>query len=584
MIKDLKITLGQIEVKTGDITGNTERVLDAISKARADKSDILVLPETCITGYCCGSLFNNIDFINENMAAIDKISGYVPATLHVVLGFVDLLDIRKNGYPDISNSVAIMNSGSVIYTYNKQCMANSGHHEDKKYFTPGTRSSIKDLTIRGQRLRVGTPICEDVWFMDHVRNIPYEMVNMGAEILLVCNQSYFTYDKMITRNKMYSDLNKQLQIPIIQVNSIGVGDIVKNFMIFDGGSSININGCSVHLEQFKNYSQTFDLEELSNKADADLLKPNNYEKYDQIFNGLVFGCQQIFKNCGLNKAQLHLSGGLDSSIVSVILSKAFKKEDILFISNPTSFNGTETKGYVKHISDKLDIPVTWNPMGSIADEYIKVFKESFGEEASSLSKSTSHAVGRTVQALMASNQFKTGIVCTGNHTENILGWANFHDVGSIGLVALIGDLTKTELYLLSEFINKKFNDEIIPVNLFNDKFKPAAELPDSSEDPFDYWVVSGICSSIIRYRMNKDTLSKLYTNKGLPIEDFPNDFSGKTIYQRINKEDFDTEIERCFNLMKRSVFKSAQHAPNLILSKLSRGFSDRECLINHYKY
>lgn len=578
-MKDLKVTIGQIEIKTGDIKGNTSRIKEAIQKALDDKSDILVLPETSITGYCCGSLFNNIDFINDNINSLNVISKLVPSELHVVLGFVDLKLIRKDGFPEISNSIAILNNQNIIYTYDKQCMANSGHHEDKKYFAPGMRTSVKELTIRGQKIVVGTPICEDVWYMDHVRNIPYEMVNMGAEILLVCNQSYFTYDKMFKRIDIYQHLTKTLNVPIIQVNAIGIGDIVKNFMMFDGGSSIHYIDKKCILPQFTTDIKTIGLD--FSQADH-LTNFANYDKYEQIYQSLIFGSKEIFKNCGISKAQLHLSGGLDSTIVGVILAQAFDKDKILFVSNPTKYNSSKTIGYINHLSKKLDIPVSWFEMGKIADTYISVFTESFNEEPSPLSKSTSHAVGRTVQGLMVSNHFKTAIVCTGNHTENILGWCNFHDIGSIGIVSLIGDLSKTELYFLSDHINKRFNDEIVPTDLYKDKFKPAAELPDSSEDPFDYWVVSGICSSIIRKRYNKMTMVSLYDSKELDSEDFPNDFNGVSIYNRISKDDFEKQVERCFLLMKRSVFKSAQHAPNLILSNRSRGFSNRETLINHY--
>ena len=62
MIKDsfrTKIAVAQLNITTGDIKGNTIKILEAIRKAKADKADILMLPETAITGYCCGILFEN---------------------------------------------------------------------------------------------------------------------------------------------------------------------------------------------------------------------------------------------------------------------------------------------------------------------------------------------------------------------------------------------------------------------------------------------------------------------------------------------------------------------------------------------
>jgi len=578
MINDLKITIGQLEIRTGDIIGNTDRIIKAIETAISEKSDILVLPEAAITGYCCGSLFNNIDFIKDNINSLTKISSIVPSNLDVVLGFIDLKLVRLDGFPEISNTVGVLNNGKVIYTYDKQCMANSNHHEDKKYFTPGTRTSVVELTIRGTKIKVGTPICEDVWYMDHVRNIPYEMKHMGAEILLVCNQSFFTYDKMNTRVNLYKSLNKELNIPIVQCNAIGIGDIVKNFIIYDGGSMIIDKGNICSLPQFKDTITTFILSDIKNNTEQ-------FEKYPQLWDSLVYSCKEIFKNCGVSKAQVHLSGGLDSSIVACIVKESMGLDNCVFISNPTSCNGSETKGYAQILADKLGIKLYWNEMQSTYDSLYESFVKAFGTDPNPLVKSTFQAVGRTVQGLSACNHFKSAIVCTGNHTENILGWCNFSDIGSKGMVSLVGDLTKVEIYQFSKWINEVFyKNEVIPVNLYNGKFKPAAELPDSSEDPFDYWVVSGICSSIIRNRMSRKQIIEGFITETLSVDDFPNDFNGLSVYCRIKIDDFVKEVDRCFRLMKRSVFKSAQHAPNIILSKRTRGFSDRETLINHYTY
>jgi NH3-dependent NAD+ synthetase len=191
---------------------------------------------------------------------------------------------------------------------------------------------------------------------------------------------------------------------------------------------------------------------------------------------------------------------------------------------------------------------------------------------------TLDAVGRTLLGLSMCHMFRSAIISTGNHTENVLGWFTFHDVGSVGLFQPLGDLTKSEVNGLADFINKTYREEIIPRSLYNGVTKPMAELADSTEDPFDYPLYSGICAEMIRNRMTVRDLEFAYDNKSLTRGYFPecNPYD-------YTKEVFMKACQDSWNRSKRSVFKCAQASPTLILSHRSRGFSSRETIINHYQ-
>src|SRR4030095_12006793 len=47
----MRVTIGQINTINGDFESNTASVIHAIEQAKADRSDLVVLPETCIQGY-----------------------------------------------------------------------------------------------------------------------------------------------------------------------------------------------------------------------------------------------------------------------------------------------------------------------------------------------------------------------------------------------------------------------------------------------------------------------------------------------------------------------------------------------------
>jgi NAD+ synthase (glutamine-hydrolysing) len=582
MINKAKISVHQINTVTGDLDGNTNKIITCLEYDAINGVDISVFPETAISGYMCGSLWDRLDFVkkqNEKLKVIRDHYKSLKMKSVVIIGYISVNGVKRNGFPLLKNSVAIIDENG-IRTYSKQILADSDHHEDRKYFVPGKETKVFKVNLPNVgEVTIGTPICEDSWMTDHMRDIPLEMVKMGAEILIIINQSYFYYGKQEKRNKLFSKIAKYNNVPVISVNAVGVGDILKNIVIFDGGSTIYNNDGRMlkELPRFEeSTNNTFKISELE-----PIITPK-YSKYEEITNAIIFEQKEFFRLCGLKKAQVHVSGGLDSSIVAALVYKAMGPENTVFISNP-SFLNTKSKEYVVHLDEKLGTKTWWHPIQNIVNMIDTVDKEHMivngAPELSDTAKASIHAVLRSVLGLSDSHRFNSGIVATGNHTEIVLGWASFHDIGSIGAHAIIGDLTKVELYELSAYINDVlYGDEIIPYDLYNGQFKPAAELPDAMEDPIDYWVQSGICASLIRERKTKDDLVWEYLDHSLNTDYFPN---MDEVY-KYDEKGWIEQVEFAIRKMKFSVFKAAQGAPIVIMSPRSRGFSNRETLINKY--
>lgn len=584
---DLKIGLHQINTITGDIKGNLEKIKIQILNDQKKNADLSIFPETAITGYMCGSLWDRSDFVKEQQRSIYDLEEFIQDINYkgtVVIGFVDVIGKKGNGFPHLKNAAAIINLAGTNF-YHKQLLASSDHHEDKKYFDRGEGNKAFTVKLPSVgKITLGVLICEDAWINDHKRNIPKELVNdFGIDLLVHINQSYFYYGKQEKRVNQFSHIAKSCNIPVISVNSVGIGDILKNLVIFDGGSTIFDNRGNMRYEasRFKEVNEVIETGQQQTKL------PKFPSKYEEISQALMYEQKEFFKLCGIPKAQVHISGGLDSSIVAALVSKAMGPENCVFITNPSNLN-KKSLVYVEHIRQKFG-QVWVNPIQEIYDKFMTIHNFSFDSQLSDTGKASVQATLRTVQGLAASHQFGSGIVATGNHTEIVLGWASFHDIGSIGVHALIGDLTKVELFQLSEYINKElYNDEVIPNELFNGKFKPAAELPDAMEDPIDYWVQSGICALLIRERKDKDYIKWIHELISMdcvlpPDPDIKDYFPKLDEVKKYSKSEWDEQVNFALNKMKISVYKAAQAAPIVIISPRSRGFSNRETLINKYE-
>lgn len=576
--KYINITVHQINTVVGDLEGNTQKIIDKIKND--NQEGIIVFPESAIAGYTCGSLWDKPSFVLKQIDKLKEISKVCKPDKVYIIGFISYHGLKKDGFPRLRNSVAVINNQKIM-TYDKQLLANSDHHEDKKYFEAGKETKVFDVIADGAKITIGTPICEDVWYVDHKRNIPEEMVNMGAEILIIPNQSYFYYGKQKVRHDLFSSVAKNNNVPVVTSNSNGVGDILKNIILFDGGSMVfNRYGELIcEAEQFS--EDTIQCENILNNNDGRVFEEKY--KYDEIIEAIVYTQVELFKQFGLKKAQLHLSGGIDSAIVLALLRLAYKPTELIVVTNPTNLNSKSLE-MVELIANNLGVKLHINRLQEIYDKFIEVDSESFGgQELHDTGKASVQAVLRTVQGIAASHRFGSGIVATGNHTEIVLGWCSFHDIGSIGTYMPIGDLTKIELYELSQRINFRFGFDAVPQGLFDGSIIPNAELPDSTDgDPIDYWIQSGICAELIRHRKSRRELINDYKRKTLTKDYFPNLPDGKTIYESYTLEEFENEITFSLNKIKPSVYKAGQHAPILQLAPRSRGFSSRETLINKY--
>src|SRR5437764_13372312 len=114
----LRLAMAQINVVVGDIEGNAKKIIEWIDRARDAGADVVTFPELALTGYPPEDLLLKPQFIDANLAALDKIVARTN-DITAIIGFVD----RKN---DIFNAAAIAHNGKLVSTYHKIYLPNSG--------------------------------------------------------------------------------------------------------------------------------------------------------------------------------------------------------------------------------------------------------------------------------------------------------------------------------------------------------------------------------------------------------------------------------------------------------------------------
>ena len=357
---EFKIAMCQINPVTGDLRGNTDQIIDCIRSAVKDGSDIVVLPELAITGYCCGAMFEQKTFVEYNERFLrEEIVPLVKKDLVCVVGFVEMGEQYPNGTFQRFNSCAVIQNGEIVNIYRKMFLANDGHHEDMKYFTPGSQdpgenSYTTSVTHKAthRNVVISTLICEDIWPSHD--DVHIDVATSLSKILISINHSYFYYGKENERRSLVGGIAKKYNTPVVYLNPVGVGDIVKNVMVYDGNSFIsNEKGQVIFESIMPSFKQRY--RQVVVGDNNAFLTASQEDKYSSIFKALTYTLKEFYRLSGLSKAQVHVSGGLDSAIGACLAAEAMGPENCVFISNPTKFNGEETRVFAQHIADELNV-------------------------------------------------------------------------------------------------------------------------------------------------------------------------------------------------------------------------------------
>src|SRR5688572_19606920 len=191
--------------------------------AAARGADLIVFSELVLVGYPPEDLVLRPALVEAAAEALRELQG---ESAHGGPGLLVTLPWRDAG--GLHNAVALIADGRAELRFKRE-LPNYGVFDEKRVFVPGPLP--EPLLIRGVRL--GVPICEDVWFCDVAAHLAQE----GAELLLVPNGSPFEVDKFQQRLDLARARASETGLAIAYVNQVGGQDE----LVFDGGSFV-ING------------------------------------------------------------------------------------------------------------------------------------------------------------------------------------------------------------------------------------------------------------------------------------------------------------------------------------------------------
>ncbi|MDL2227506.1 NAD(+) synthase [Odoribacter sp. OttesenSCG-928-L07] len=258
----------------------------------------------------------------------------------------------------------------------------------------------------------------------------------------------------------------------------------------------------------------------------------------EIKDYLVRELQDFFKKANFSKATLGMSGGLDSAVVFALAVDALGKDNVLPVLMPSMYSSQHSVDdsieMAKNLETKYEIINITNVYNSILESLSPIFNGAPFD----VTEENIQARIRGLLLMAISNKQRRLVLNTSNKSELSVGYGTLY--GDLcGSISVIGDLYKTEVFELANYINSE--KEIIPKNIINKI--PSAELRPDQKDT----------DSLPDYNI-LDTVLKAYIDNHKDAE-------------TIVKEGFDKNIvERIVTLVKNSSFKSLQVPPKISIN------------------
>ena len=533
----MKIALCQINPTVGAINQNKKSIFDWYHRAVDIGADLVVFPELSLIGYPPQDLLLRNRFIENAKNALDEIAQ--KSTIPIILGNTMMEDNK------LYNCAFFCEKGEIISHYKKRLLPTYDVFDEARYFTSGSEPCVVKVSINGENVYLGLQICEDLWDKNYSCDLVEELKAKGAEIIINLSASPYRVDRLLDRCELIQSKASDNRLSYVYCNLVGAQDE----LIFDGQSlAYNENGELI--AQGKAFEEEILMVDIKNSQTIDLKDSRREEK---IYNALVLGVKDYFNKTGHSEAVIGLSGGIDSSLTACIAVDALGIENVHGVSMPSKFSSQHSKDDAKLLSENLGVDYRTISIESIVSSFEESLKASYNGSEPGVAEENIQARTRGSIIMALSNKFNWLVLSTGNKTELAMGYCTLYGDMNGGL-AVISDLSKTDVYALSRWVNEKAGFDCIPINSIEKP--PSAELAPNQVDPFDYDVVSPLVTALIDNQKSPSELIKEGADPGL-VKDISNRI-------RINE------------------YKRRQAAPGLKVTSKAFGMGRRVPIINQY--
>lgn len=489
----MKINLISFNPLAADAAGNARKAAE-ILRAPAPEADLFVFPEAALCGCPLFDLFDDKRLCAQNASALKEIAKDTKNSA-CVLGYAD----RQSGQS--VTAAAFIYKGKITKIFDTETVSFNGKN--------------LQISLEDPQHASADPDADAVIFLSAR---PYQKGNIAPRL------------------EALKKFAKKNGVSALLCNLLGGGD----GMIFDGlcamaGTKGALVFCS---EPFAEKVHTVDLEEK--------YAPVSYQTpvLQELLDALTFGLRDYVHKSGADKVVFGVSGGIDSAFTAALAARALGGESVFCVSLPSYATSDLSKSLAGRLAVKLGVNLEEVGVRPVLDSV----KEALSHIVSHPKDATAQELQsrlRTVILAALAGEYNAMLISTDDKSENSVGSVVLYgDAG--GCLQPLGDLYKTEIYELAEYLNK--DGELIPRGII--ERAPTSELSPNQKDE-DFLPPYTVLDKILR----------AYLEDGLTPEEIVKKL-------RVKKEtvlDVLTRVNRA-DLKRRQTAPCLQVSPNSCVS------------------
>jgi NAD+ synthase (glutamine-hydrolysing) len=603
-MKGLRIAMVQMAI-ANDPMENAKNFLCEVKRAVAQGAHVVVGSEMMLSYYLSGDRYEDNAFVaemNEASQFILTASASIDAVLiYGGIGHDDEPAAGEDGRIRKYNAAFVVQAGKRLFNANKslgfavkslmpnyRIFDDSRHFFDLRKLATERKVDLSELlqpfpvNIGGVVYNLGVMLCEDMWDLDYAQKPAQTLKQNGAEVLINLSCSNWSWRKNAKRDQIIANICQKTDLWFVYVNNVGCQNNGKNFITFDGASTIyNPAGEVVVL------ADNYQLETKVAALDSELISLKREELSDiaQMYRAVTeatLGFLSTLPAGAKEKVVVGVSGGMDSALSVAFFAHLMGADKVIAVNMPfKNYNSTETKDDAAQMCRLLNVEYRVAPIDVIVDATCVSANIKVG---TSQHKTVQAVTRMTVLSAIAS-QSSGFFTCNANWTEIAFGYGTLN--GDMrGTFSPWMNFLKQDVYRLGDYLNRKvYGRQVIPQSVINRP--PMDELVTAGSgtrgDPFDYGSVSEngyhdqMVRAVVAFRRGREWFVEQYCEGTLEHAlQLP---EGKLTTLFPTSQEWLEDLERCFSLFHAAIFKRVQSVPGALVDKRSFGWDFRESIL-----